>query len=114
MGEVGDEILVRVEHLRADRYAQLDVLPVRAVLAGTAPSSAAPGCVPALRAKRGKVTEVGIGDEPDVAACAAVAAIWPPFGNVLLAPEAERAVSPTPGDRVEASAIVEHVKAFSR
>ena len=108
MGEIGDEILVLVEHLCADRHAQLDVFSVRAVLAGAAPGSPASGCIPAFGAKPGQVAKVGIGNENDVTARAAVAAIGPTPGNMLLTPKAERPVSPTPGDRIEAGAIVEH------
>ena len=96
MRQVGDEMALAVEHLRADGHAQLDVVAVRAVLAGTTPGAAAACRVLPLDRKR-EIAQVWVGDEHDVTAGAAVTAVRPSTRYVLLAPEAERAVSTTPG-----------------
>ena len=108
MREIGDEMSFGVEHLRADGDAQHGVVACRAVLprppAGTPPARR----VLAPRPKRRQVAEVGVGDEHDVPAVPAVTSVGPASGHVLLAAEAERAVSTTPGDRGDAGAVVEH------
>jgi hypothetical protein len=97
-----------VEHLCADGNAELHVVTGRTVLSGAAPLPSAAGPVPSLGAKSGQVAELSISDEHDVTPRAAVAAVGTATGNVLLAPEAERAVSTTAGDRGDAGAVVKH------
>ena len=63
-------------------------------------------------AKRREVAQVRIGDEHDVTARAAVTPVGAATRYVLLAPEAERAVSTTPGDRGDAGAVVEHRRSY--
>ena len=108
MGEIGDEMSFGVEDLRADGDAQHGVFTVRAVLPRAPARAPTTRRVLPPRPERRQVAEVGIGDEHDVPAVPAVTAVRPTSGHVLLTPEAERAVSPTPCDRGDAGAIVEH------
>ena len=114
MGEVGDEMTLAVEHLRAHGDTQLHVVAVRAVLPRAASRPTTPCGVLPPGAKRRQVAQIRIGDEDDVASRAAVAAVRTAARHVLLAPEAERAVSTTPGDRDDAGAVVEHRPPASR
>ena len=93
---------------------------------GTASSTVSPSA-PCLRAPRpgsprpalnvvfarndGEVAEIGVGDEHDVAAAAAVAAVGPALRHVLLAPEAQAAVAAAARQHLDAGAIVEHAQA---
>ena len=97
-----------VEHLRADGDAQHGVLAVRAVLPSSAARTPTARRVLPPRPERRQVAKVGVGNEHDVPAVAAVTPVRPTSGHVLLAPEAERAVTTTPGDRGDAGAVVEH------
>ena len=108
MREIGDEMPLSVEHLRADGDAEHGVFACGAVLPRSPAWTPASRRVLASRPKRRQVAEVGVGDEHDVASVAAVTSVGPTSGHVLLAPEAERAVSTTPGDRGDAGAVVEH------
>ena len=108
MREIGDEMPFVVEHLRADGYAQHGVVAGRAMFAGSPAGTTLARRVLALRPKRREIAEVGVGDEHDVPSGASVTSVGPTSGHVLLAPEAERAVSTTPGDRGDAGAVVEH------
>jgi hypothetical protein len=107
MRKVRDEMTFGVEDLRADRDAQFDVVSVCTMLPGAASRPAATGDPTPLRAERRQVAEVGIGDEHDVSAAATVPAVGAAARYVLLAPEGERAVSPTPCRRSDAGAVVE-------
>ena len=78
------------------------------MLAAAAARAALAGLEPVARAESRQVAQVGVGDEHDVAAGAAVAAVRPALGHVLLAPEAERPVAAAPGLHVDAGAVVEH------
>jgi len=108
VGEVGDEVAFDVEHLRADGDVEQRVVPVGAVLSGAAARLPATGRVLPPGAELRQVAEIRIRDENDIASPAAVTAVGPPARDVLLAPEAQRTVSPTPGDRGDAGAVVEH------
>ena len=55
-----------------------------------------------------EVAQIGVGDEDDVAAAAAVAAVRPALGDELLASEAEAAVAAAARLDADADAIVEH------
>ncbi len=105
--QVGHEAPVRIERLRPDRHSELDHLAVGAVFARSTPVPAALRRIHALRAKRTEVAKPRIGDENDVAAPAAVAAVRPSLRHVLLAPETEAAVAAAAGSNVDARAVVE-------
>ena len=68
-------LVVGVRHLRPHGDGEDDVVAVGAVLARAAAVAAAPGIEDRLRAERREVAQVGIRDENDVAAAAAVAAV---------------------------------------
>ena len=108
MRQVGEQLPVLVEDLRADGNAQLGVLTGRTVLQRAAAAAATLGLDALVRPEAGEVAQVGVGDEHDVAAGAAVAAVGPALGNVLLATEREAAVAAPPRLHVDAGAIVEH------
>ncbi len=72
------------------------------------PVTAAAAFEPALALEEREVAAVGIGDEDDVAAIAAVTAVGTALRHVLLAPEAERAVAAAAASHLDAGAIVEH------
>ena len=108
MGEVGDEPLLRVEHLRADRDGEDGVLAARAVREPAAAGAAAPGAKLLVRPEPGEVAPLRVGDEHDVAALAAVAAVGAALRHVLLAPEVDRPVAAAPGERCQSRLVVEH------
>ena len=108
VGQVGDQLVVRVEDLRAGRDPQLGCLPRGAVLSRAAPVPAARGREPAARAEPREITQVRVDHRDDVAAGTAVTAVRAPLGHVLLAPEAERAVAAAPRLHLDAGAIREH------
>src|SRR5205814_9876631 len=107
-GEIGDQLPVPVENLRADRHAHVDRLPGRAVLQRTAAGLAVPRPEPAPRAKRREVAQVGVGDQDDVAAGAAVAAVGAALRDVLLAAEVQAPVAAATRLHADAGAVVEH------
>src|SRR5581483_12385454 len=90
--EVGDEV-ASVEDLRPDGDGHLDRLAVGAVAAAAAAVPAPARGDPAAAPERGEVAERGVGDQRDVAAPPAVAAVGAALRDVLLAPEREPAVS---------------------
>ena len=69
---------------------------------------AALGLEAVLPGEEAQVAQVGVGDEDDVAALAAVAAVGPALGHVLLPPEAQAAVAAAAALHVDARAVVEH------
>src|SRR5439155_23296733 len=81
---------------------------VRAVLAGTSPVHAAGSLDPPSPLERGEVAKRRVGDQDDVAAVAAVAAVGTALGNELLAAEAERAVAALSGLDVNRRTVAEH------
>jgi hypothetical protein len=105
--EVGDQVALGAERLRPDGHGQLDRGAVGAVLAGAAARLAAAGLELRLGAERGEVAQARIGDEHDVAAAAAVAAVGTALRHVLLAPEAQPSVAPSARQHLDAGAIVE-------
>ena len=107
MGQVGDQI-VPVEHLRADRDADLDVLAVRAVLAGAAAVASLRRGDQLAALERDEVAQIPVGDRDHVAAVAAVAAVGAALRDVLLPPERERAVAAAAGLHLELRAVGEH------
>src|SRR4029077_7860637 len=106
--QVRDQAVV-LQDLGADRQTDLDVSAVGSVLAAPSARLAMRRPEHALRAKCGEVAEVGVGDEHDVAPSAPVAAVWPSFGNELLPPEAQPAVSAPPRLDLDPRPIVEHL-----
>ena len=76
---------------------------------GAAPAAAAPRAQPLAVAEHRQVAEIRVGDEHDVGAAAAVAAVRAALRHVRLAAEAERAVTAAARLDVDASPIVEHV-----
>ena len=67
-----------------------------------------PGAQLLVRPEAREVAPPQVGDEHDVAALAAVAAVGPAAGHVLLPPEVDRAVAAAAGDDRQSCAIVEH------
>jgi hypothetical protein len=106
--EIGDQLVVRVEDLSPDGYAQLDRLAGGAVLEGSAAGIASAGLEPAAPPEAGEVAEVRVRNEDDVAAGAAVAAVGPALRDVLLTAEVQAAVTPATRLHVDARAVVEH------
>ena len=108
MREVGEQPSLVVEHLCADGDVELGVGARGTVLQRTAAASAAAGLDVLIRAKRRQIAEVVIRDEHDVAARAAVAAVRPSLGNVLLPAKGEAAVAAAARLHVDSDAVVEH------
>jgi hypothetical protein len=108
MCQVRDQRACRVENLRPDGNGEHDALAIGAVAVGTLPVPSATGTKRRPAAKRRKVSQVRVGDEGDVSAPAAVAAVGTALRHVLLAAEADRAVPAAPCERDEASPIREH------
>jgi hypothetical protein len=106
--EVGDEPSVVVEDLRADRDAHLRGLSGGAVPRPAAAGAAAAGAETLVRAEGGQVAQVRVGDEDDVAAGPAVAAVGAALRHVLLPPEREAAVAAPARLHDDARAVVEH------
>ena len=108
VGEVGNEIAVGVEHLRSHRHAEDDVLTRGAVLPRASAGATAPGDVSLAGAIPGEIAQILVGEEHDVSATAAVAAVRSAARDVLLATEAERAVASAPRPCGNADAILKH------
>ena len=89
MRQVDEQSAFVVEHLRADRDSEDDVLSIGAALVRTLPVATALRFEAAEPLKVREVAPIRIGYEHDVAAMAAVAAVGPALRHVLLAPEAE-------------------------
>jgi hypothetical protein len=64
---------------------------------------------PALAAEAREVAQILVGDKHDIAATTAVAAVGAAFRDVFLAPEAQRAVAPTPRLHLNAGAVAKHL-----
>jgi hypothetical protein len=106
--EIGYEAALRVEDLRAGGDSEDDRLPVRAVAVRALPVTAALRPEPVLRGEGGKVPQVGVREEDDVAPLAAVTSVRAAFGDVLLAPEADCAVAAAAGRDMDAGPVVKH------
>ena len=106
--EVGDgHLAARVEDLRAERHVHDGVVPAPARHAlALAVHAALAAQVPA-EAERREIAHVGIGEQDDIAAVAAVAAVGPALGHELLAPERDAAVATATGLHDHRRAIVE-------
>jgi hypothetical protein len=63
-----------------------------------------------LALEEGQVAEIGVGDDHDVAPVPTVATVWTPLRHVLLAPEAERAVTAAAPTHLDAGPVVEHAR----
>src|SRR5207302_11144306 len=79
-----------------------------AVLQRTAAGPAVPGPKPAPCPKRREVAQVGIGNQDDVAAGAAVASVRAALRDMLLAAEVQAAVAAATRLHADAGAVVEH------
>ena len=106
--EVGDEPLLRVQDLRADRDLKHGVVAALARGEAAAAAAAAAGAHLLIRPEAGQVAPRRVGDEHDVAAVAAVAAVRPALGDELLTAEVDGAVAAAAGDHGQLDAIVEH------
>src|SRR6185503_8402277 len=106
--EVRDEPAVVPRHLGPDRHGELDRRAVRAVLPGASAVPAPRGGEEPPAAQRRQVPERRVGDERHVAAAAAVPAVRPTPRDVLLATEAERAVTAASRADDDAGSVVEH------
>ena len=106
--EVGDQVALVGEHLCADRDAQLGVVAVGAVLARAATVATALRLDPLAPLQRREVAQRGIGEQHDVAAVAAVAAVRAALGDELLPAERQTAVAALPGLNVQLRAVTEH------
>ena len=106
--QIGDQPPLLVQHLRPRRDAQLDVGSCGAMAPRSPARAALAGADPSPRPESGQVTQLGVGDEHDRAARAAVAAVRAALRHVLLAPEAERAVAAPAGGDVDAGTVAEH------
>jgi hypothetical protein len=105
--EVDEQPSLVVEDLGADRDVELDVVAVGAALVRAAARAASLAGVARLPVKGPEVPQVGIGDEDDAAAVPAVTSVRPALGDVLLAPEADRAVAAAAAPDVDPCAVVE-------
>jgi hypothetical protein len=63
---------------------------------------------PPTASKRREIAQIGIRDEDDVAAAAAVTAVGTALRDMLLTPEVEAAVAAAPRLHVNAGAVVKH------
>jgi hypothetical protein len=108
VGEVGEQPAAGIEDLRPHRNAQLDVLAVGAMAVRALPVAAAPRRVGASTGEGAQVAQIGIGGERDVSPVAAVAAVRPALGHVLLSPEGERAVAAAAAADADPRAVMEH------
>ena len=108
MREVGDEPPVLVEHLSADRHRKHGILAASAVREAAAAGAALARAELLVRPKPGEVPPPWIGDEHDIPAVAAVAAVRPTLGDELLAAEVHRTVAAAAGDNGQLCAVVKH------
>ena len=91
-GEIGkDVLLVLAEHLGADGHANDKVFATRAGAVAARATLAARGTEVLGVAKVDQGVEAGHRFEDDVAALAAIAAVWPSIFDKLFAPERDRA-----------------------
>ena len=86
--QIGDQVALVREHLCADRDAQLHVGAVGAMLARAAAVPTPLGLDPLAPLQRREVAQRRVGEQHDVAAVAAVAAVRAALRDELLAPEA--------------------------
>jgi hypothetical protein len=108
--KVGEQTPVRVEDLSADRHAQLHVLARTALLVASLAVTAPLGREDALALEERQIAQVGIGEQRDVPPVAAVAAVRTTLRDVLLTPEAERAVPAPASTDLDAGPVVEQRK----
>ena len=108
MCQVREQPALVVEHLRADRDGELDVLAVGAVLVSALPVHAALGLEAALAREEREVAQVWVHRDDDVAALAPVTTVRTALRHVLLPPEAETAVASATATHFDARPVVEH------
>src|SRR5207302_7060998 len=103
--EVRDQLRILVEDLRADGHAHLDRLSRCSVLQRAAAGLPVSRLEPAPRTECGEIAQVGIGDQDNVAAGTAVAAVGATLRDVLLAAEVQAAVAPATRLHADAGAV---------
>ncbi len=106
--QVDEQAAVVVEHLRAHRDSKDDVLAVGAPLVRALAVASALGLEAPEPLEVREIAPVRVGHEHDVSAMATVAAVGPALRDVLLAPEAQRAVTAAPAFDADPRAVVEH------
>jgi len=106
--EIRDQPPLGIEELRTDGHADLDVLPVRAVLLASAPVATAPRAQVLHAPKRRQVAQREIRQDDDVAPVPSVATVGTTLRHELLAAEAETPVASATGLGVDLRPIVEH------
>ena len=108
MREVGDgHLAARVVDLRAQRDVDEGIVAAPARLAPALAVHAALGAQMPPEAERREVAHVRVGDQDDVAAVAAVAAVGAALRHELLAPEGDAPVTAATGLHDHVRAIVE-------
>jgi hypothetical protein len=98
MREIRDEPFFLVEHLRPDGNVQHCIVAVRAVREAPAAGATLAGAQLLIRANAGEVAPPRLGDEHDVTAAAAVAAVRPAARHELLTAEMDRTIAAATGD----------------
>jgi hypothetical protein len=106
--EVHEEAAVRVERLRTDRHAKLDIVALGAMLVRALAVNAASTLETLPSSECGKIAEVGIGDERHVAALAPVSPIGPALRDELLTTKTERTVASASSPDLDPGAVTEH------
>ncbi len=108
-GQVFEDVAVnRVADDGAGWDAEEEVFGAAAVAVGAAAVLAALGAPAFAMGEGGEAVDAGLGHQDDAAAVAAVAAVGPAAGDVLLAAEAHAAVAATAGFDIDCHAIDEH------
>jgi len=106
--EVGDEPVLRVEHLCPEGHLEHRVVPPLAGREAAAPCAAAARLHLLVGAEPGEIAPLRVRDEHDVPAVAAVPAVGTALGHEFLPAEVDAAVAAAAGDDGQAGAIVEH------
>ncbi len=101
------QLAARVVDLGAERHVHDRVTAAPARLAASFAVHAALTPQVALEAERREIAHVGIGEQHDIAAVSAIAAVGPALGHELLAPEGDAAVAAPAGLHDHRRAIVE-------
>jgi cobalamin biosynthesis protein CbiG len=109
VGQVGQQLLgLPYPHLGADRDADLERVPAAAVLAGSAPVGASLRAEVGRLLEAGQVAQIGIGDQDDITAVAAVTSVRTTLRHELLAAEADAAVAAPAALDEHVGAVGEH------
>ena len=106
--EVGEQPPLLVEHLGPHGYAECDVLAVGPTLVRPLPVPPPRRLEARLPVEEAEISEIRVGQEDDVPAVAAVAAVRAALRHELLPPEAERPVAAAPAPDADPRAVEEH------